>query len=306
MLYCPRCKNEYQDGYTVCSDCNIMLISYEELNPKLPIYFGEKEEIEMLAEYLEANFIKSVEVKESTDKPGFYEIFADDKEKKAVVKLLKIYLHDKEVKQVQEALHLQEIMNKEAEREDDLEDENLEEDSISEKEQQRISDMEQIHRMLEPAKVHENAKEKAEEYKSTAIMLIIIGILGIAADVMMYLDKLPIHFYGSSKYLSCGLMLALFLVFLGFGFSSLSSSKKLAVIGAKEVDLSEEIKKWMKDNLTAEDIDSKIEIYENDDESVKFFNRTELMKALISSEFEAEEALIDELVDKFYEEIYSE
>lgn len=30
MAWCPKCMNEYQDGYTQCSDCGETLVSYEE------------------------------------------------------------------------------------------------------------------------------------------------------------------------------------------------------------------------------------------------------------------------------------
>ena len=43
MPWCPKCKNEYKDGFTVCADCGTELVA--SLDEKVPICFGKEEDI---------------------------------------------------------------------------------------------------------------------------------------------------------------------------------------------------------------------------------------------------------------------
>ncbi len=49
-MFCPRCKSEYREGFTKCSDCKILLVE------ELPI---EKETQSTNAEYIDMEFILS-------------------------------------------------------------------------------------------------------------------------------------------------------------------------------------------------------------------------------------------------------
>lgn len=40
-MFCPKCKAEYREGYTICSDCDVPLV--HELPPEPEIEYGEYE-----------------------------------------------------------------------------------------------------------------------------------------------------------------------------------------------------------------------------------------------------------------------
>ena len=49
MAWCPKCKNEYREGITVCPDCGETLVSEEELTDFTSVLFGEQDEMEKLS-----------------------------------------------------------------------------------------------------------------------------------------------------------------------------------------------------------------------------------------------------------------
>ena len=52
MAWCPKCKNEYREGITVCPDCGETLVSEEELTDWTSVLFGEQDEMEYLIVFL--------------------------------------------------------------------------------------------------------------------------------------------------------------------------------------------------------------------------------------------------------------
>ena len=52
MAWCPKCKNEYREGITVCPDCGEALVSEEELTDWVSVLFGEQDEMEKLKDFL--------------------------------------------------------------------------------------------------------------------------------------------------------------------------------------------------------------------------------------------------------------
>ena len=55
MAWCPKCKNEYREGITVCPDCGEALVSEEELTDWVSVLFGEQDEMEKLKDFLTYN-----------------------------------------------------------------------------------------------------------------------------------------------------------------------------------------------------------------------------------------------------------
>lgn len=79
MAWCPKCKNEYREGITVCPDCGETLVSEEELTDWTSVLFGEQDEMEKLKDFLTYNGIRKSKLS-FDEAEQVYELFVDAKE----------------------------------------------------------------------------------------------------------------------------------------------------------------------------------------------------------------------------------
>ena len=70
----------------------------------------------------------------------------------------------------------------------------------------------------EDIKVYQDMKAKAEDFKSSAYTLLLVGIVGIAALILMETGVLPFRLAGSGKYITYIVMGTLFVIFIVMGF----------------------------------------------------------------------------------------
>lgn len=164
------------------------------------------------------------------------------------------------------------------------------------------------HMRTQPAQVYRKHHERAEEHRSSAYTLIVVGGLGIVAIVLFFFDLLPFQMFGFSKYMISGVMGVLFILFLVMGLISIKNSRVLAVKAGKENNLTKEIKNWCITNLSAEDIDAKIfaeHEHEELSDEVKYFYRFEKMQEMLNNQFvNLEEGYLDHLIDEVFPEIF--
>lgn len=267
MPICPKCKNEYRMGVTVCSDCGCELI-WEEEEKKVAVIFGEQAEMDELADFLRYSHIDGVEVRlDEADK--VYEIFVPEKESRQAAKLALVYKQER----------AKEIF--------------AHDEKSDSARQGKLS-------------VYQNSTTKAEENKSSAYMLLFVGILGMIVIALGLAGVLPIHLGSTSKYLTYGIMSALFLLFIVMGVLSMKSYHVFAKKAENENSLKNTIEKWCRDNLNAESIDEGLFEEEVSGEE-KYFKRTSIMKEKIEKQFlNLDEAFLDELIDDIYNEIFPE
>lgn len=105
-----------------------------------------------------------------------------------------------------------------------------------------------------------NKVEKAKEVKSTSIMLIIFGGVGILLLVLNWFDIIKFGLNGYTEIMFTILMGAMFTMFFVLGLKSLMGHKKLLDEGNKEELLESEILKWCFEEMDASKIDEKIEM----------------------------------------------
>lgn len=159
--------------------------------------------------------------------------------------------------------------------------------------------------------VYQSNTKKAEENRSSAYMLMIIGGIGLVIVILFLLGVINIALFASNKYMVCGGMGFLFAVFFVMGVISLKSSKTFEQRAKEENNLTTEMKKWCEENMTAALID---EIYSadkdelaagEDSEEVKYFKRTERMREMINHQFvNLDEGFLDAFIDEYYPAIF--
>jgi len=106
---------------------------------------------------------------------------------------------------------------------------------------------------------YQSNADLAKDNHSSGAMLIVVGIIGIVLDIIVFTTN-PFNVPEFNRFLSCGVMLALFILFLVMGVLSLKTYKILSVKAAEEDNLRKELGKWCDENLDKAKI--AVEIYE--------------------------------------------
>ena len=92
--------------------------------------------------------------------------------------------------------------------------------------------------------VYVNNEERAEENRTSAYTLLTVGTAGLVAVVLLFAGVIPIQMAVFSRYMICGVMGVVFILFLVMGVVSLRNFKLLKKRAVKENNLTDEIQKW--------------------------------------------------------------
>ncbi len=289
-MWCPKCKNEYRPGFTHCPDCDVDLVESLDDLP-VPVIFGPQEHLQEIAVYLKDNGIFDPSITLDEDE-GVYELFVKPEDLDSSKQLVAAFLQQKAAEEEEDG----------QEDEEDVEEPDFAYEGLGDEREEDVR-----------AKTFESKKQKAEEYKSPGYALIPVGILGLVLDVLLFLGKLPIHLSGSGKYLICGVMAAMFVLFIAMGISAMKSYKTQLALSADEESLIEEAESFLKDELSAADVDAMAkERVEGADLSAltkeqAYFPRMEVIRLKLRERFpDMEEALLDKLADESYTRLYDE
>lgn len=159
---------------------------------------------------------------------------------------------------------------------------------------------------------YQSSAEKAEDHRSSAYTLLGIGGIGFIAVILIFCNVIPLYRGGGiSRYLVCGVMGSMFILFFVFGLVSLRDSRRLLVKAKSESSLVSEITRWCTENLHAAAIDSLLiseeETMDKLSDEEKYYRRTEKMKAIIVDKFmNLDEAFVEDFVDGYYQELYED
>lgn len=283
MPWCPKCNNEYRVGMTVCADCGCELVEEEPRTSYVPVIFGDKEQMDALKQFLEYNKLENVVIK--YDKvEEVYEILVQKEDARKAAAATKVFLQQVAERQKE---------NGWADNAEHPEDHtSAEENKTTQPERNGAA--------------YQKSSEKAEENRSSAWILLIVGVLGIVAVVLGITGILPLHL--GNFYMFYGVMSAVFLLFLIMGIVSLKNAKIFAQKAESEHSLEDTLMKWCRENLNAEALDKEIQKSEEDTEETLYFRRYEKIKDKLNHQFmNLDQAFLEYFIDdKVYDMVFSD
>lgn len=159
---------------------------------------------------------------------------------------------------------------------------------------------------------YQSSEAKAENNRSSAYTLLAVGSVGFIVVLLIFFNVIPVYRNaGINKYLVCGVMGAMFVLFIVFGIVSMRDSKLLLVKAKSENTLRSEIARWCQENLDCTAIDALIleegETLADLTEEERYYRRTERMRAAIDDKFmNLDDAFVDNFVDDYYQEMYED
>lgn len=285
MPWCPKCKNEYKAGYTVCADCGTALVEFLEDGLKA-VYFGAESELYEISKFLHANGIEKSEVSYD-EKEDTYELLVESDSVTEVQKMIRVYLQNiaakNEAKQAVDELASmseEEIM------------------AMQQEKEKRIKEM-----MRTP---YEDADKKAEDYKSGADALLIVGVIGVIALILLHLGVLPVSLPTFTKAMITGVMGIMFVGFIFAGITSGKSYKKLKSQASSDKSMKENITNYLKESIRAEEFDKDL-IEDEPSMEILYFRRMEKLKEMVFSYAEGIDVSFAEyILEEIYPEIFEE
>lgn len=153
--------------------------------------------------------------------------------------------------------------------------------------------------------VYVNNEERAEENRTSAYTLLTVGTAGLVAVVLLFAGVIPIQMAVFSRYMICGVMGVVFILFLVMGVVSLRNFKLLKKRAVKENNLTDEIQKWCLHNLQKETIDEVSGLDASVPEELKYFQRFEFVKNEIQKQFmNLDESYVERIVEEMYPELF--
>lgn len=316
-MWCPKCKNEYREGITVCTDCKIPLVEFldeSKENTELLHAFAEEAEAKKLISYLEYSGISAHD--EWLGEEQLYAVFVDKKDYKQARKAFAAFFtvetaanYEKLFDQTQgemkpsgqttggEHLSSDGTFLKDAPYtadSDDLSETEVGADGGQTDEEDEM--MEEIRSAVTFAKQasYVSKAEKSADYRSSAVTFTLFGIVGI---IVMGLHWAGVFSFFST--LSSVIVTVLFAGFLIVGIDSFYRAKKAKAESVEEERFIGELKGWLEKNLTYKMLAAADSIDQTREEN--FLNEMNEMKRIIQKQFgELDPAFLEQFTEEYY------
>lgn len=276
MPWCPKCKSEYREGFTVCADCGCSLVEEDPGKELVSLTFGEADQMEALADFLRYSDIKDVECRKD-EQDGQIELIVKKADLERAAAAVRIFL-------IQENQRLSE--------ENEAQKSSAEADN---EEADLLREAAAIRSTFRDSSLYQDSSQKADDNRSAGWMLMIVGILGLLMVVLGITEVLPLQL--SNPYLFYGVMGAIFLLFLVAGGVSIKNASVFAKKAESEHSLRSTMLDWCKETLHAEEIDRQVGA-EGVPEEVLYFSRTAYIRDRLNHQFlNLDQDFLDKFVD---------
>lgn len=267
MSWCPKCKNEYRAGITVCPDCN------EEL-------------MEELSEAIELEYVPLFQT-------------ADEELKDKLVKYLlhcgrKVQEESVEAETEEGLQTVHAIFVPKADYTDAMQEIRTV-ITYDAKQAAGEEDLKPRRRAPEPSTVYVDAKARYQEYKSSGIMFLVFAVIFLVFGIMNVSGMVNIMASTAS-------LIIIFGAAAGFAYVGVTSLLKISSLKAEvstEEETTDKIMEYLKENFSKETLAA----MENEELSgeLLYFQQIEVMKEALTAEFEgADENYIDALIEEYY------
>ena len=294
MAWCPKCKNEYREGITVCPDCGETLVSEEELTDWTSVLFGEQDEMEKLRDFLTYNGITKSKIA-LDDAEQVYELFVDSKDEKQAKTIARVFLEQQEKNRKEDAAEEEAAVDEFLMPEDETDNVLFEKQTAD-----TINSLNSAQGGL----TYMNNGTRAEENRSSAWVLLVVGALGMLVMILGFSGILP--FQVGNPYMFYGVMSAVFILFIVMGVVSMRNAKIFEKKAESENSLVDTLLQWSKENLTAEKIDEGIQNAADTPVEALYYKRFEVIRSQMNHQFRnLDQQMLENLIDtKIYEQIF--
>lgn len=275
MPWCPKCKSEYREGFTVCADCGCELVQEEQTDERVTLTFGDEEQMMALEAFLKSNQILGVELRQD-ESDGLCELLVDRKSKQKALSVMQVFI-------VQENHRLEEARKATGEQVD------------AEAAEEQLREAAAARRAFRNGPLYQDSSQRADENRSSAWVLLFVGVLGLIVVILGIAGILPLNL--GNPYLFYGVMGAIFVLFLVAGVVSMKNAKIFAGKAESENSLRSTMLEWCRQNLDGQEIDREIGIGD-DSEEVRYFNRTAYLRDRLNHQFvNLDQDFLDQFID---------
>jgi len=272
MSWCPKCKNEYRAGITVCPDCNEELM--EELTEAIelefvPLFQTDNEELKTkLVKYLVHCGRKvQEEAAEAETEEGIKTVYAifvpKDDYAEAVQEIRTVITYDA-------------------------------------KQEAGEEDLKPRHRAPEPSTLYVDAKSRYQEYKSSGIMFLAFAVLFLIFGILNLAGVINIM----ASTVSLIIVFAAVVGFTYVGITSLMKVSSLKEEASAEENVTEDILDYLKSEFPKEAVQKILPAGANAEDLTNeelYFVRISEIKNYVMSEYPGkDENYLDALIEDYY------
>lgn len=269
MPWCPKCKSEYVEGIEECKKCHCRLVD-QLIRQEDVIARGAPVQLQNLAGLLNQKDVPSARV-QYDEGEGTHYLLVSPEEREAAAAILR------EITRMENQMRYQQMRNAGG------------------------------GRNTGGSELYQNKREQAQEVRSSAFALIIVGIVGLILNILFIFNVIVIRWSTFAKTVTCSVMSVLFLALIVMGFLSVKSFKSLLSFAKEEDKMTGEIEKWYQKELTSEQIDAMLEgkMERGLPEEERYFYRIEQIRHVLTEKFmNLDPAYADNMVEKIYQELY--